>query len=68
MRKLFLGIAPVLALSACASYDAKSVNLQKPTVYASNVVRDDFDVGAKALETDAETKAVFALPASNPFA
>ncbi len=59
MRNLFLGIPLALALGACASYDAKSVNLQKPNVYASNVVRDDFDVGAKALETDAETKAVF---------
>ena len=59
MKKYILPILPLFLFSACASYDVKTVNLQKPTVYASHSVLDDFDIGAKAFTTDAETKAVF---------
>jgi hypothetical protein len=59
MRLIFIA-APIFVLAAgCASYDAKTVNVQKPSVYAAHMVGDGFEIGAEAFDTDAKTKAAF---------
>lgn len=58
--KLNVLFMPLFAFAVgCASYDAKTVNVQKPSVYAAHMVGDGFEIGAEAFDTDAKTKAAF---------